>query len=154
MNIPDDVENLLQKEHFIVISSLYKDKTVHTSAKGVIKVDLKGKIFILDLYKGKTYHNIKRNPHVTLTAINERNFRGYSIEGRAKIVRKETVPKSALKLWEEKITKRIARRIISHVKDERMERDIPEASFPLPKYLIEVSVNKIVDLAPHKIKTK
>ena len=155
MNIPDNVAGLLEKEHFVIVSSLYKKRSIRTSAKGVIKVDPKGKIFILDLYKGGTYINIKRNPAVTLTVISERSFSGYSIEGKAKIIKKESVSKSDLKLWEEKIAKRIARRIISHVKEERAEHEaIPEASFPLPKHLIEVSVDRIIDLAPRKIKIK
>ena len=154
MKIPEAVENILEKEHFVVVSSAESNKTIHTSAKGVIEVDPKGRIFMLDLYKGKTYVNIRKNPHVTLTVINERGFRGYSIKGRAKIVKKETLSKKTLTLWNEKLAKRIARRIISHVKDQRAEHEaIPEASFPFPKYLIEVFVDKIVDLAPRKLKS-
>jgi len=42
--------------------------------------------------------------------------------------------------------------VIRHVKENRQKDGIPEAGFPVPKYLIEIRVDKIVDLAPEALK--
>ena len=124
---------------------------IHTSAKGLLKLDAEGKIFLLDLYKGRTCRNIKKNPNVTLTFIDDRKFAGYAIMGKARIRRENAVPESTLKEWEKHISKRMARRIVSHVKQPQGVSDwIPEASFPAPKHVIEVKTERVVDLAPQR----
>ena len=151
--IPHNVKQFLEKEHYVIVASLNKNKNIHTSAKGVLEVDPKGKIYILDLYKAWTYRNVKRNSSVTLTLVDDHKFKGYSIEGRAKIIKEDILSKKTMKVWHDKLAKRIARRIVRHIKEETGEhKAIPEAKFPLPKYLIEVSVDRIVDLAPQKLK--
>ena len=153
MKIPDIVKHLLDKQHFVVVSTVNEKNVVHTSAKGIVDVHPSGKIFILDLYKAKTYSNIVKNPSVALTVIDEINFKGYSINGKAEIVEKHNIPKGKMDNWDEKLAKRIARRVINHVKQGKPGKEaIPEASFPLPEYLIEVSVEGITDLAPQKLK--
>ena len=153
--IPQDVKHLLEKHHVTVVASRDGKNAIHTSAKGILAVDPRGKIFVLDIYKGRTYRNIKRNPHVTLTTIDERAFKGYSVKGRAKIINEGAVPKNRLEIWHAKLATRIARRLIRHVKGESPGHEgIPEARFPFPKYIIEVSAERITDLAPQKLKVK
>ena len=147
--ISSSVKNLLNKQHFVIVSSLNENGTIHTAAKGVVEVDPNGKIFILDVYKARTYKNIKNNPHVTLTSIDEKNYRGYSIRGKAGVIKEDNLPKDKLKTWHEKVSKRIAKRIIRHVRGESSGHEgIPEADFPLPQYIIEVSVEAVIDLDP------
>ncbi|MCQ9207349.1 MAG: pyridoxamine 5'-phosphate oxidase family protein [Omnitrophica bacterium] len=153
IKIPDNTKSLLDAQHVSVVSSINAGGTIHTSAKGIMETHSKGKILLLDLYKGVTYKNIKRHPHVTLTVIDEKRFKGYSIRGKAKIIKENALPKSKVTMWQEKLAKRIARRVISHVKEEIPGNEgIPEARFPFPKYIIEISVERIIDLTPHKLK--
>jgi general stress protein 26 len=153
--IPPETRHFFDRQHYMIVSSREESGAIHTSAKGIVKVDPKGKIFLLDLYRARTYANIRRDRHVTLTAVDDRRFRGFSVEGIARIVREGALPKSVLKIWHERLAKRIARRIISHVKEERHAGErIPEAKFPVPKHLIEVRVEKIVDLAPQPAKRR
>ncbi len=155
IKIAEDVKFFLEKEHFVIVSSLSKENIIHTSAKAIIEIQPKGKIFLLDLYKAETYSNIKNNPNVTLTSVNDHSYRGYSIEGRAKIIQEDSIAEKTLKSWHDKISKRIARRLIRHMKEEvSSEKHIPEARFPLPKYVIEVDIQRVIDLAPHRLKAK
>ena len=153
IEIPDSVKHLLDKQHVAIVSTLDDDGVIHTSAKGVVEVDPKGKVFVLDLYKARTFRNVEKNSNVTLTVIDEHRFKGYSLSGKAIIVEEKDIPKEKMNIWHEKLATRIARRVISHVKEERPhEESIPEASFPMPKYLIKVLVDKIIDLAPQRLK--
>ena len=155
MRIPENAARMLDKQHFVIVSSVDQKGSVDSAAKGIIEVDPKGRICVLDLYRGRTYRNIKKNPRVTLTAIDERRFRGYSIKGKARIMSDGALPKRKLSVWQDKIAKRIARRLIKHVKEETPDHeDIPEARFPLPKHIIEIDVLDIIDIAPHRAKKK
>ena len=50
------------------------------------------------------------------------------------------------------VAKRMAKRVVRHIKEPAKAGEwIPEARFPLPKYIIGVTARKIVDLAPQKI---
>lgn len=152
IKIPDNAKSLLDAQHIAVVSSINAGGTIHTSAKGIMEAHPKGKILLLDLYKGTTCKNIKRHSHVTLTVIDEKRFKGYSIRGKARIIKENAIPKSKITAWQEKLARRIARRVISHVKEEIPGSEgIPEARFPFPKYMIEVSVDAIVDLTPRKL---
>ena len=151
--ISSEVIHFFNKEHFVIIATLDKSGTIHTSAKGILEIGDRGKIFILDLYKGRTYQNIKNNPNVNLTLVDERRFMGYSIKGKARIVREGLISKKRLELWHDKLAKRIARRVIRHVKSPGTGSEgIPEAGFPMPKYLIEVSADKVISLTPGRLK--
>jgi len=151
--IPQGARQILEKQHFLIVSSVDKDGSIDTSAKGILEANPKGRILLLDLYKGRTYNNVKRNPNVTLTMVDENRFRGFSVKGKARIVKEGTLPKNKLELWHDKVSKRIARRLIKQVKDDLPGGEkIPEASFPMPKYIIEVKVDSIIDLAPGRKK--
>ncbi|MBN1354280.1 MAG: pyridoxamine 5'-phosphate oxidase family protein [Candidatus Omnitrophica bacterium] len=151
MEIPDDIRHFLERQHFVIVSSLGERGSIRTAAKDIVEIGTNGKILLLDLYKEGTYRNIKRSPHITLTAIDERKFKGYSLVGKARIVKEDVVSARLMKLWHQKLAKRIAKRLIRHVKEEVSEHEtIPEAKFPFPKYLIEVSVDNIINLAPDR----
>ena len=155
MKLNDTLEHFLNKQHYVVVSTLDKKGTIHTSLKGVVEIEPNGKIIILDLYKARTYENISNNSNVTLTAVDDNRFKGFSLSGKAKIIKKRDIPKKKIDIWHERLAKRIARRVITHVKEARGESEsIPEAKFPLPQYLIEVTVEKIVDLAPKRVITE
>jgi hypothetical protein len=102
----------------------------------------------------RTYKNLKTNPQVSITAVDEHKFMGYSLKGKAKIVEKNKVSKNILKLWEDKITSRISHRLLKNIKGEKGHQAHPEALLPMPTYLIVVDIEEIVDLIPGHIKRK
>lgn len=107
---------------------------------------------MLDLYLKETYRNLKNNPSISITAVDEHKFKGFSLKGKAKILNREDLSPQLLKAWEEKINSRITRRLIKNMKEEKGHPKHPEALMPEPAYLIEVEVKDIVDLTPHHLK--
>jgi len=99
-------------------------------------------------YQGKTYENLKTDPTISITAINEHRFSGYCLKGKARII-SET---SFIKEWEEKIVSRVTRRILKNIHEEKGHLRHPEVLMPAPKYMIIVRVNDIIDLTPQHIK--
>lgn len=150
--LSDKIIDFFQRQGFVVISTVDNYGSIHNSCKGIVKIDKSGKIYLLDLYSGRTFTNLKRNSHISITAVDEHNFSGYCLKGKGKIVETQQLGSSIIKAWEEKITSRISRRIIRNLHGEQGHPRHPEASLPRPQYMILMEVDEVVDLTPGHIK--
>lgn len=152
MKLNDGIIYFLQKQHYTVISTMDKEGSIHNSCKGIVEIDGKGRVYLLDLYKQRTYKNLQSNPNIALTAVDEHKFRGYSLKGRARIISKSKITKEVLSAWEKKISSRVSKRIIRNIKGEKGHPKHPEISFPAPEYIIEMEVDSVIDLTPQALK--
>ncbi len=143
-----NIINLLTKQGFVIVSSINEDGAIHSSAKGVVGIEESGRIFIIDLYRARTYNNLKVNPRVTVTFVDEHKFEGYALQGQAKIVEKKDIAGSIIAEWEDRVIQRISKRMIRNLHNGSSSSHHPEASFPHPEQLIEINVEEIIDLAP------
>lgn len=150
--LSDEIIHFLHKENYAVISTIDKGGSVHNSCKGIVEVDPNGKIYLLDLYKQSTYDNLKSNPNISITVVNEHKFSGYCIKGKAKIIDAKKFQTDTIKAWEKKIAGRITQRIIKNMQGAKGHKRHPEALMPEPEYLIAVEVENVVDLTPHALK--
>ena len=153
-NLPEDIIKFFNSQRFSIVSTIDKDGSPHNACKGIVDMEKDGRVYLLDLYMAKTYENLKANPHISITAVDEHKFMGYCLKGKARIVQKNRVNKNILKLWEDKITSRISHRLLKNIKGEKGHAAHPEALLPMPAYLIVVGVEEIVDLIPGHIKQK
>lgn len=152
--ITEDIIYLFHKQGFVIASTLDSEGGIHCSAKGIAGIEAEGKIYLIDLYRGKTFSNLKRNPTISITAVDEDEFSGFTIKGKAKIVNREEIKDHIIASWEDKVVKRVSKRVIGHIKKGRKSVHHPEAIFPHPQYLIEVDVDSVIDLAPKNLKRK
>ena len=150
--LSDEIVHFFKKQHFTIVSTIDKNGVPHNSCKGIVKIDKKGKIYLLDLYKRRTYANLKRNPNISVTAVDEHRFTGWCLEGKAKIVPGDKLTRDVIKAWEERIAGRVTRRILKNIKEEEGHRRHPEAQLPKPEYMIVMEVEDIVDLTPQHVK--
>ena len=141
------------RQPYTIVTTVDKTGCPHNSCKGIVDIEEDGKVYLLDLYKAKTYENLKQNPHINITAVDEHKFIGFTLKGKAKIANKNKLKSNIVKAWETKITKRISQRLLKNLKGEKGHPLHPEASLPKPEYLIEVDVNEVIDLTPHNIKS-
>ena len=144
----DEIARFLHKQNFTIISTIDKRGRPHNSCKGIVEVDQKGIIYLLDLYRARTYENLESNHHISLTVVDEHKFKGYSLIGKAKIVKAGRLGSHFRKAWEKKITGRIGHRVLKNIRGEVGHKSHPEASLPKPEYLIAMEVDAIVDLTP------
>jgi general stress protein 26 len=150
--LSQDVINFLEKQGFVIVSTLDSNGAIHCSAKGIAGIEKKGKVFLIDVYDGITVHNLVKRPTVSITAIDEHLFMGYTLKGVATIVDREKIKDHLIKSWEDRIVRRISQRLIKHVKDEKKTPHHPEAKFPHVQHLIEIAVEEVIDLTPHHLK--
>ncbi|MFH1248364.1 MAG: pyridoxamine 5'-phosphate oxidase family protein [Candidatus Omnitrophota bacterium] len=150
--IPGDVLSFFQRQHFVIISTIDKDSRPHNSCKGIVDITGEGMVYILDLYLKQTFANLKNNPNVSITAVEEGSFRGYSLKGRATIVKRQDLKESLLKKWDEKLAKRISHRVIKNIRQEKTGSLNPETFLPKPMYMVLAKIEEVVDLMPVNIK--
>lgn len=144
----DDIMQLLRDQGAVIVSTLDAENTIHSACKGIVDIEKKGRVYLLDLYLRKTFANLKRNPSISITVYDEHRFVGYCLKGKAKILKDEELNPQVMKAWEEKISSRITKRIIKNVRGEKGHPVHPEAMLPRPEYMIVMEVHEIVDLAP------
>jgi uncharacterized pyridoxamine 5'-phosphate oxidase family protein len=152
--LSNDIVNFLEKQGFVIVSTMDPSGSIHCAAKGIAGIEEKGKVYLIDLYKAKTFKNLQKNSTISITAVDEHLFIGYTLKGKAKIVDRDKIKNHIIKAWEERVIQRISKRVIKSLKDYKKSGHHPEAKFPHPQYLIEVDVDGIVDLAPPHLKKR
>lgn len=150
--LSDEIVQFFQNQSFIVITSVDKDGNPHNACKGIVKISKSGKIYLLDLYMQKTYENLRSNPRISITAVDEHKFKSYCLKGKAKLISREALKPKIIAAWEDKIASRITQRLIKNIHEEKGHPRHPEALFPKPAYMIVMEVEKIFDLTPHHLR--
>ncbi|MBF0533305.1 MAG: pyridoxamine 5'-phosphate oxidase family protein [Candidatus Omnitrophica bacterium] len=149
MKIPSDVVHFFNQQAFVIVATLDENKHIHCSAKGIVDIESNGVVRLVDLYMNRTYRNITRQPTISLTAVDEHRFQGYTLQGTAKIVPVDKIPASLAESWETRIIGRISKRVIKSVQTGMKSKYHYEMDLPRhPKYLIEIAVVNIIDLSP------
>ena len=150
-NISDNIIRFFQDQGFVIVSTIDKDGFPHSSCKGLIEVEEVGKAYLMDVYRAQTLENLKRDPRVSITAVDEHKFSGYCLKGRAKVLPQDYLDEGIIMAWEDRITSRLTKRLLKNIHEEKGHGLHPEILLPKPEYIILVEVEEIVDLTPHAI---
>jgi len=148
--LPSEILQFFQKQRFVIVSTIDADSTPHNSCKGVVDINGKGLVYLLDLYRGRTFANLKQNPNISITAVDEHKFVGYCLKGKAKIVDRKKLKPVIINAWEKKIAGRITHRLLKnmHDADNKGHARHPESVLPQPEYMIVMEASEIISLAP------
>lgn len=147
-----DLVSFLQEQGCVVVSTIDSRGNIHNSCKGIVNIHPEGKVYLLDLYMRSTLSNLKKDAHISITAVDEHAFLGYCLKGKGRIIKREELSPEDIKAWEDRIAGRLTRRIIKNLHEEKGGGSHPEASLPRPEYMIAMEVEEIVDLTPGHIK--
>lgn len=150
--LSDEIIHFFQNQGWVVVSTIDKSGLVHNSCKGIVKINHNGSIYLLDLYKARTYENLKRNPQISITAADEHKFMGYCLKGRGKILPEAKLHSRIIKAWEDRIISRLTRRLLKNIREEKGHPRHPEVFLPKPEYMIAMEVEEIIDLTPQHLK--
>ncbi len=150
----EDIVHFFHEQGCVIVSTIDSLGYPYTACKSIVEINPSGTLFLLDLYMGKTYANLKINPHTCLTAIDEHKFKGFNLKGIARIVPKKDIPERILELWESKIISRVTKRLLRNIHEEKGHPRHPEVLLPHPAYMIAVDVEEIIDLTPRMLKEK
>lgn len=148
----NEVIQFLHNQSYVIVSTVGKDESPHSACKGIVKIDRGGRIYLLDLYKQKTYENLRRNPRISITAVDEHKFTGYCLKGKAKTLPQTQLKSHIIRAWEARIASRLTQRVLKNMREEKGHPRHPEALLPKPEYLIVMEVEEVIDLTPHHLK--
>ncbi|MBI4706580.1 MAG: pyridoxamine 5'-phosphate oxidase family protein [Candidatus Omnitrophica bacterium] len=151
--INENVLHFLENQGFVIVASIGKDGFPHTSCKGIVKIDPRGRIYLFDVYQHQTHDNLIKNPHISITAVDEHKFSGYCLKGLASILFEVKKDQELLKAWEVRITSRLTQRLLKNIREEKGHPRHPEILLPKPQYLIVMEVEEIIDLTPQHLKS-
>jgi len=154
VRLSDEIIQFLHNQGCVIVSTIDRFGSPHNACKGVVEIKRDGEVYLLDLYRGQTYANLKNNPKISITAIDEHRFIGYCLKGRASLIAKERLPAQIIKAWEDKLTSRITRRVLKNIREEKGHPRHPEILLPKPEYLIRMQVERIIDLTPHHLRER
>lgn len=150
--LDNTVIDFFQNQGCVIVSTIDEQGFAHNSCKGIVKIEPSGKVYLLDLYKAKTFANLKNNPLISIAAFNEHKFTGYCLKGRAEIVAEGELDSEITQAWEERITGRLAQRLLKNIREGKGHARHPEALLPKPNYLIVMEVKEVLDLTPPVLK--
>lgn len=150
--LPDEIIQFFHNQGCVIVSTIDKNGFPHSACKGIVQINRNGRVYLLDLYHARTYENLKYNPHISITAIEEHKFTGYCLKGKAEIIPEGKLESRIIKAWETRITSRLTRRLLKNIREEKGHPRHPEILLPKPEYMIAMEVEEIVDLTPHHLK--
>lgn len=150
--LSEQIIQFFHRQGCVIVSTIDKNGFAHNACKGIVEINPNGRVYLLDLYRRKTYENLRRNPHISITAFDEHKFVGYCLKGVVKLFSEEELPADILKAWEERVTSRIAQRLLRNIREERGHPRHPETLLPKPEYMIAMEVREAVSLTPSHLK--
>lgn len=147
-----EIIRFFQSQGFIIVSTIDRKGLLHNSCKDIVQINAEGRIYIFDLYRGRTYENLQQDPRISITAVDEHKFKGYCLKGEAKIIKIEELAPEIIRAWEDKITSRVSKRVLKNIRGEKGHPQHPEVLLPQPEYMIVVEAQEVVDLTPHHLR--
>jgi general stress protein 26 len=141
---------LLARQSYVIVSSLDEGGSIHNACKGIVRAEPQGLIYLSDVYLHRTFGNLRRDPRISITFVEEHAFHGYCLKGKARIIGRDEAAQDIVTEWEIRLNSRISQRMVRNLQGEGAggARHHPEARFPALKYIIAMEVEEIVNLAP------
>ena len=134
-----EVIEFLRRREFVSVATCNLENQPNAAPKFFLKAE-KGYVYLVDYTIGKTWHNIKINPRVSLSLMDTEKLLGYQINGSVEIIDKGAELDKILKELEEKeiifSAKRISEGVVSGRKHADFEVGIGE-KFDILKIKVE-----------------
>jgi predicted pyridoxine 5'-phosphate oxidase superfamily flavin-nucleotide-binding protein len=131
---------------FINVGTCNLERMPNVAPKLVAKVH-GDTIFIVDHVMGTTCANLKENPRVSVSFVNEKAFTGYQLNGTATVMEKgEEFDKLAEEFQKIK-TDFIVERIMFNVRTGEKASGSPELSLPEKFVVLRIKVIEIVEIS-------
>lgn len=144
--------NFFQRQGCVIVTTISPGGSLHSSCKGIVAIEPQGQVYLFDLYLAQTFTNLKHDQRISITAVDEHSFIGYALSGIGRVVGKDAIEPHILKAWEDKITERLASRVVRNLREKKGHPRHPEILMPRPQYLIILDVQKIIDLRPRHLR--
>lgn len=129
--VSENVKRLIQKEGLFVVGTSDKKGISNLSPRTAYFLSTSGEIYWLELFKHKTYHNIKSNPWCSIAVFDKRRLGGYQIKGTAGLVKDKKSKEDITVRIIDRLTRQHKQRIIKATKKPGLVRFTPKILYSL-----------------------
>ena len=141
-----ELKQLLSKREFISVATCDAAGQPNAAPKFFLKIE-DNHIYLIDYAMGRTWHNLKTNPRISMSFMDTESLIGYQINGVAEIIDKglefEEILKQLLAKQVSLSTKRVIEGISTGKKHTNFEVEITE------KFVIlKIKAAEIVEIGP------
>ena len=113
--IADKIAELLEKREFVSIATADRSGQPNSAPKFFLRA--KGAhLYLIDHVMGQTVLNIRQNPLVSVSFMDQDALEGYRMNGTATVIESGKIYNAMLKEWNERIIKLSAERVIEAVR--------------------------------------
>lgn len=117
-----EFRKLLHKVQFLHVATVSRDGQPNAVPKLILTVD-DDAVYLVDCTIGKTWENLRRDPKVSLSFVDEESLKGYQINGNAVVLESEKITPELRKLLEEKEVALTVKRILSGIHTKKKHED-------------------------------
>jgi general stress protein 26 len=137
---------LLDKREFISVATSDLNSRPNAAPKFILKVD-KGHIYLVDYIIGTTYENLRKNPRVSLSFMDQRTLRGYQLNGKAHIIDKGRSYSAMRKEMLDKEIRLTTKHIIEDVRGQS-KHDTFEVTLSERYVIFVITIDEVVEIGP------
>jgi len=139
-----DFKKLLNKIQFIDVATANADGHPNAAPKLILKTPDEF-IYLVDCTIGKTWENLKRDPRVSLSFVDQESLKGYQIRGIAKIIEGEGVCQQLVDDLQEKEMALTVTRLISGIRGKKRHEDF-EIGMSDKFVIFKITILEVVEI--------
>ena len=117
-----EFKKLLSRLQFLHVATSSKEGQPNAAPKLILKIDDET-IYLVDCTIGKTWENLKKNPKVSLSFVDEESLKGYQINGEATVLEGREITSELRAILEEKEVALTVKRIVSGIHERKKHED-------------------------------
>src|SRR5689334_8549661 len=133
----------------ISVASCSKDCRPNSAPKLLVEIVSPNKIFFLDYKFTQTYSNILKNPYLSLSFMDDADFTGDRLSGKAVVLGPGNEFEEAIKSWEKRLIVYETERMIARVKGQYSTKH-SESSLPQNFVIIQLTAEEGAVVKPDR----
>jgi len=138
--IPDEVKKMIRTQEIIVVASVDDTGICNISPRTTFAL-LKDEVFWLELFKHKSYVNIKKNNWVSVAVFDKKKLSGFQLKGNVSLVRDKEKKQSIISQIADRLTRLHKERILKQITTQTVN----VAKFK-PKIIYSLNPNEFSDV--------
>lgn len=131
---------------FVNVATCNLERMPNVAPKLIAKVD-DDNLYIVDYVLGTTYVNIKENPRVSVSFVDDKTFTGYQLNGTATVIEKGPEFERLAEEFQKIKTDFTVERILYNVRTGEKASASPEFSLPEKFAILRIKVIEIVEIS-------
>ncbi len=138
------ISDFLKNREFVSVATCDLDGQPSAAPKLILKVE-DNFIYLVDYTLTKSYENIKINPRISLSFVNNENLKGYQVNGSVELIDKGPVYEKTALEFSQKENNLLTDRVIKGVSTGK-HHDNFEVAIPGKFVIFKIKIKEVVEI--------